>query len=140
MERRLLELADSALAAAREHMVLLGRKTARERLASFLLARSRQPIAFGARPERTIRLPMSRLDIADYLGLTTETVCRVLRQFCAEGIVDSRTPSELAIRDAVALEHMAYGTARAPSQPPPAPARAPIATTRHVAVAEMCAG
>jgi CRP/FNR family transcriptional regulator len=139
MERRLLELADSALSAAREHMVLLGRKTARERLASFLLARSWQAIACGAPPKRT-RLPMSRLDVADYLGLTKETVSRGLRQFCAEGIVDFPTPSEFVILDRMALERMAHGSALVASQPRSALARAPVAATRRVAVAEMYAG
>jgi CRP/FNR family transcriptional regulator len=140
MERRLLELADSALSSAWEHMVLLGRKTARERLASFLLARSWQATARGAQPKRTIRLPMSRLDVADYLGLTKETVSRGLRQFCAEGIVNFPTPSEFVILGKMALERMAHGSALVASPPRSALARAPVAATRRVAVAEMCAG
>ena len=140
MERRLLELANNTLAAAREHMLLLGRKTARERLASFLLAWSRPALARGALSERAIRLPMSRLDIADYLGLTIETVCRVLRQFCAEGIVSFLTPSELVIRASAALERVADGTVLAARQPRSAPAKVPTAATHYAAVAEACAG
>ena len=138
MERRLLQLVDNTLAAAREHMLLLGRKTARERLASFLLAWSRPAIARGAL--RTIRLPMSRLDIADYLGLTVETVCRVLRQFCAEEIVSFPTPSELVIRASAALERVADGTLLAARQPRSAPAKVPAGAAQYVAAAEACAG
>jgi CRP/FNR family transcriptional regulator len=139
MERRLIDIAERALAAAQEQMLLLGRKTARERLASFLLAQSRQAIAFGAPPELVIRLPMSRLDIADYLGLTIETVCRTLAQFRTEDVIDFHTPSKLVIHDAAALERTAHGMDHAPRQPRPTPARMRTSATRRVAVEEMCA-
>jgi CRP/FNR family transcriptional regulator len=140
MERRLIDIATRALAATQEQLLLLGRKTARERLASFLLAQSRQAIAFGAPPERLIRLLMSRLDIADYLGLTAETICRVLAQFRIEGVIDFHTPSTLVIRDPEALERIAQGTDLAARRPRSVSARVPIAATRHVAVAAICAG
>jgi CRP/FNR family transcriptional regulator len=140
MERRLLKAADSALAAAQEQMLLLGRKTARERIASFLLTQSRQANALGTLRDRIVRLPMSRLDIADYLGLTIETVCRVLAQLRTEGIVDFSSPSKLVVRDATALECLAYGSTRAPGRPRPAPARVPVAANTDAAVAELCAG
>jgi CRP/FNR family transcriptional regulator, anaerobic regulatory protein len=140
MERRLLNMADNALAAAQEQMLLLGRKTARERLASFLMIRSRQASAFGASRERLIRLPMSRLDIADYLGLTTETVCRTLVQLRAEGIVELLTPSKLVIRDPMALECLAHGSARATDRPRSPLTRVSNGADRHMAVAEIRAG
>jgi CRP/FNR family transcriptional regulator len=140
MARRLIDIADRALSAAQEQILLLGRKTARERLASFLLAKNWQPIAFGAPPEWAIRLPMSRLDIADYLGLTIETVCRLLTQFRAAGVVDFHTPSKLFIRDATALEHIAQGTALVARQSPSGSARVRVAATRQAAVGELCAG
>lgn len=76
LEQRLLGMASHELAAAQEQMMLLGRKTARERLVSFLLMMSRRgdPIV----------LPMSRTDIADYLGLTIETVSRTFTQLRKE--------------------------------------------------------
>ena len=129
MERRLIDMAARALAAAREQMLLLGRKTARERLASFLLAQGRQAIAFGAPPERVIRLPMSRTDIADYLGLTVETVSRALAQFRTEGVVVSRTRSKLFIHDVPALERMAQGASPAARQSRSVPARVPTAAS-----------
>jgi CRP-like cAMP-binding protein len=67
---------------AEEHMLLLGRKTAPERLAAFLLEMDERLGVTGI-----VELPMSRRDIADYLGLTLETVSRGFSQFQASGIV-----------------------------------------------------
>jgi CRP/FNR family transcriptional regulator, nitrogen fixation regulation protein len=67
---------------AEEHMLLLGRKTATERVASFLLEMDARMQVSGA-----INLPMTRRDIADYLGLTLETVSRIVSQLQAEGTV-----------------------------------------------------
>jgi CRP/FNR family transcriptional regulator len=108
MEKRLLEVAANELVAAQEQMLLLGRKTARERLASFLVMQSRQGMPSGQSRQR-FRLPMTRSDIADYLGLTIETVSRTLTRLRAEGMIAIMSQSELAIRDAVALEGLAGG-------------------------------
>ena len=61
------------LTATRDHLVCLAAKSAEAKTASFLLALSRRNAAVGEDPNE-IRLPMTRLDIADYLGLTLETV------------------------------------------------------------------
>ncbi|MCW2239055.1 helix-turn-helix domain-containing protein [Azospirillum canadense] len=71
LARKLLSVTTSELVAAQDQMLLLGRKTALEKLASFLLALSER-----AGGKRLVGVPMSRSDIADYLGLTTETVSR----------------------------------------------------------------
>ena len=100
MEKRLLEVASNELVAAQEQMLLLGRKTARERLASFLLAQSRQGMPSGHSRQR-FRLPMTRIDIADYLGLTIETVSRTFTRLRAEGLIDIVSQSGLVICDPV---------------------------------------
>lgn len=79
MERRLLTMASHELAAAQEQMLLLGRKTAREKIASFLLMLSRRAELRGLEAN-PVEVPMSRNDIGDYLGLTTETVSRTFTQ------------------------------------------------------------
>ena len=103
LEHRLLERAGNELVAAQEQMLLLGRKTARERLASFLLSLSARAAKRG-KPASPLDLPMSRADIADYLGLTTETVSRTFTQFKKAGtiglpgqsLVELLKPAELA--------------------------------------------
>ena len=108
MEKRLLEVASNELVAAQEQMLLLGRKTARERLASFLMAQSRQGVACHA-PRRRFSLPMTRSDIADYLGLTIETVSRTLTKLRGEGMIEIPSATEMVIHDQGALENLAGG-------------------------------
>jgi CRP/FNR family transcriptional regulator, anaerobic regulatory protein len=108
MEKRLLEVAANELVAAQEQMLLLGRKTARERLASFLLLQSRQGLPCDASRHRFI-LPMSRGDIADYLGLTIETVSRTLTRLRGERLIELVSQSELMVLDPHGLENLAGG-------------------------------
>jgi CRP/FNR family transcriptional regulator len=65
---------------AQEQMLLLGRRTAEEKVASFLVG-WRQRLAHIRNGPQILALPMSRQDIADYLGLTIETVSRTLTRF-----------------------------------------------------------
>jgi CRP/FNR family nitrogen fixation transcriptional regulator len=97
--RRLWRLTAGQLRAARERMVLLGRKTASERIASFLLDMAERVSTDGG--ER-IDLPMSRGDMADHLGLTIETVCRGLTQLRRHGTI-AIDRGQIAILDARAL-------------------------------------
>ena|SRR6185437_14991494 len=108
MEKRLLEVASNELVAAQEQMLLLGRKTARERLASFLMMQSRQGVACN-RPRGRFPLPMTRSDIADYLGLTIETVSRTLTKLRKEGLIDIPGAAEIMIRNHPALHNLAEG-------------------------------
>jgi CRP/FNR family transcriptional regulator len=108
MEKRLLEVASNELVAAQEQMLLLGRKTARERLASFLMMQSRQGVACHA-PRARFALPMTRGDIADYLGLTIETVSRTLTKLRAEGLIEIPSTAEVIVRNRPALEKLAGG-------------------------------
>jgi len=110
MEKRLLEVASNELVAAQEQMLLLGRKTARERLASFLVMQSRQGVACHA-PRPRFALPMTRSDIADYLGLTIETVSRTLTKLRKEALIEIPSSTDMVIRDRAALEALAGGMA-----------------------------
>lgn len=93
----LVEIMRAGLAAAREHMLLLGHLTAMERIASFLLELSER------RGDGRISLPMTRTDIADYLGLTMETVSRAFSQLKSGGIITQHGLHELAIAKPAAL-------------------------------------
>lgn len=108
MEQALLNITARDLAIAREQLVLLGRKTAEEKFASFLVGFHR-PSRSGSDAE-TIRLPMSRVDIADYLGLTKETVSRLFTAFKTRGTIRLLPRGRIRILDEPALIAMAAGT------------------------------
>jgi len=80
--RDLLDMTTNNLQHAENHMLLLGRKTSLERVAAFLLEMDNRLNAAGV-----MALPMSRRDIADYLGLTLETVSRALSCLHEKGIL-----------------------------------------------------
>lgn len=103
IERRLYSAAASELAAARDQLVLLGRKTAAERLASFLLQMTRRSEQSPGKPLRAM-LPMTRTDIADYLGLRIETVSRELGTLKTSGLVRMVGVHELWVLDREGLE------------------------------------
>ncbi|MBC6404760.1 MAG: cyclic nucleotide-binding domain-containing protein [Rhodospirillales bacterium] len=106
MERRLLAIAGHELAEAQEQMLLLGRKTAKERVASFLLLLSRRAKQTG-RSEDPVHVPMNRTDIADYLGLTTETVSRTFTKLKLEGLIRLLPKSMVALADRQQLSDIA---------------------------------
>lgn len=108
MEKRLLGMATHELAAAQEQMLLLGRKTAKERIASFLLMLSRNAARRGQK-DNPISLPMTRADIGDYLGLTTETVSRTFTQLKKTGAIALHANSQVEIADPDELVAMADG-------------------------------
>jgi CRP/FNR family transcriptional regulator len=107
LERELYRVAAHELAAAQQQLVLLGRKTAMERVASFLSLLARRSETLPGRVGGLVRLPMSRSDIADYLGLTKETVSRVLSAFRRERIIRLAAVDELEILSSVRLEECA---------------------------------
>jgi CRP/FNR family transcriptional regulator len=109
VERELYRLAAHELAAAQSQMVLLGRKTAAERLASFfLLLVERQELVVGEK-QAEFDLPMSRLDIADYLGLTKETVSRMLAHLRNRKLIRLMSQDRVEILDRAGLREMAEG-------------------------------
>jgi len=85
--RRINELSVRELSQAQDHMVLLGRRSADEKVAAFLIG-WRDRLVQGTGPSRTVSLPMSRQDIADYLGLTIETVSRTFTKFERDGVIE----------------------------------------------------
>lgn len=88
--RRLLEMTFDELDAAREWMLLLGRKTAREKIASYLAIlarRARVSRKGGLTGTLSFDLPMTRETIADYLGLTIETVSRQFTALRKDGVI-----------------------------------------------------
>jgi len=108
LEKRLLETASNELVAAQDQMLLLGRKTARERLASFLIAQKRHALPCR-HSENRIALPMSRADIADYLGLTIETVSRTFTRLKNEQLIAVPNATCVDVLDREALLSLAEG-------------------------------
>lgn len=108
MEKRLLAMASNELAAAQAQMMLLGRKTAHERVASFLLSLAEREERLGAESD-VVQLPMTRTDIADYLGLTTETASRVFTNLKKRGYIALEHGGRVRITDRDELEELASG-------------------------------
>ena len=96
LEGRLLSKVSTELAAAQEQMLLLGRKTARERLATFLLGLARR---MNRSAGEQVRLPMGRADIADFLGLTVETVSRTFTAMRKAGYLSTVDKHGVVITD-----------------------------------------
>jgi len=96
--QKLLSLALRRFARMQAHLVLLGRLCANERLASFLV-----DLMDRQENDDVINLPMQRSDIADYLGLTFETVSRVLRVLKDKSIIRVSTVDRIDVLDADSL-------------------------------------
>jgi len=109
LEKQLLEVASNELVQAQDQMLLLGRKTAQEKVVSFLLSLSRRSSARGA-PASPIALPMSRSDIADYLGLTTETVSRTFTNLKGSDAIRLLAGNAVALENFDNLSELADGS------------------------------
>lgn len=109
LEQRLLNMASHELAAAQDQMMLLGRKSARERVVSFLLMLSDAAARHG-QPSNPVPLPMSRTDIADYLGLTIETVSRTLSQLKKQELVELLNENQVQLAKPESLRQIATGS------------------------------
>jgi CRP/FNR family nitrogen fixation transcriptional regulator len=103
---RLLVLLSQRLLGMQDHLVMLGRQTAKERVASFLIHIAERS---DAEEGLAFDLPMSRQDIADYLGLTIETVCRMLSELKRERIIAIPDASQIVLKDLEALQTLAEG-------------------------------
>ncbi|MGQ0681141.1 helix-turn-helix domain-containing protein [Bradyrhizobium sp.] len=92
--RDLWSITSGELQHAENHMLLLGRKTAMERVATFLLEMDRRLAKTGM-----IALPMCRRDIGDYLGLTLETVSRALSELQQQGVLGLSGARQIMLRN-----------------------------------------
>jgi len=99
--RKLWTMTSGELRHAEDHMLLLGRKNAMERVANFLLEMDRRLAVAGM-----MALPMCRRDIGDYLGLTLETVSRALSQLHNEGVLGFSGARQIVLRNRQRLKNM----------------------------------
>ena len=97
----LWRMAADELRNAQEHMLLLGRKSAMERVIAFLLDMDRRLAVAGV-----LALPMSRRDIGDYLGLTLETVSRSLSALAEKGALHFSGSRHIMLKDRARLRAM----------------------------------
>jgi CRP/FNR family transcriptional regulator, anaerobic regulatory protein len=115
LETRLLGMMSNEIKEAQDQMVLLGRKSPKERVASFLLNISTRRLKreTGSNKSRDVQakftLPMGRVDISDYLGLTIETVSRTLTAFTKQGVLAIEGRKNIEILDIEMLETIAAG-------------------------------
>jgi len=105
--QRLHERAGYELTLAQDQMMLLGRRTAEEKVALFLVGLRQRYLRIG-HDSITLELPMGRQDIADHLGLTIETVSRMLTRFDRERIV-LIVPGGVRLLDPARLDRLAAG-------------------------------
>lgn len=112
LERKMYSMTVKDLVSAQEQMLLLGRKTAKEKVATFLFKLSRRAMQQNL-PASPLTLPMSRADIADYLGLTIETVSRTFTQLKREGIIGLPDSGHVVLTDEDGLRELAEGAAGA---------------------------
>lgn len=100
--QRLLEMTLDELDAAREWMLVLGRKTAREKIASLLSIIARRDASLNLRPangELVFDLPLTREAMADYLGLTLETVSRQISALKRDGVIHLEGKRHVTVPD-----------------------------------------
>ncbi|MDE8350003.1 MAG: helix-turn-helix domain-containing protein [Acidocella sp.] len=111
LERRLLNIAAHELTVAHEQMLLLARKSAVERVSSYLLNLVMQldACAEGKLPSSKLilKLPISRADLADYLGLTIETVSRSFAQLKRNGLIEFSNAHAVTLLNPQRLELVA---------------------------------
>ncbi|MBJ3785099.1 Crp/Fnr family transcriptional regulator [Devosia sediminis] len=103
LEHRLMMQALRELDEARDWMVTLGRKSAAEKVASFLYLIATHLGPSEGEPETTFDLPLSRADIGDFLGLTVETVSRQMSRLRVEGVIEIENFRHVTVPDLARL-------------------------------------
>jgi len=109
LARSLLIAAQDELNFAHDQLLLLGRKTAIERISSFLLSMAERYAEDVDGQEATIHVPMRRCDIADYLGLTIETVSRGLSRLKKDGVVKDMNGGRMMVVNQDRLSSLSAG-------------------------------
>jgi CRP/FNR family transcriptional regulator, anaerobic regulatory protein len=112
LQLRLFRHTLDELDAARDWMLLLGRKTAEEKVASFLLMLARRSLTIGCKHSApadiaSFELPLTRADIADYLGLTIETVSRQLTRLKTSNVIKLNSNRQILVPDVDRLARVA---------------------------------
>lgn len=108
LHRALLQAALREIGAMQDHFMMLGRKSAAEKVASFLCVLTDR-VGETRDGLKHVQLPMSRADIADFLGLTTETVSRSLTQLRKRGIIAIENIHSVIVRRPAALLALSLG-------------------------------
>ena len=106
VRRRFVTLLSQRLCDMENHLTVLGRQTAKERVISFLLSLADR---IGLDEDDLVDVPMNRQDIADYLGLTNETVCRELSALKRAGLIETPNHRQFILSDTEALQALADG-------------------------------
>lgn len=106
LEHRVLGQVSNELAAAQDQILLLGRKSAREKLASFLIHLSERAELRG-NDSCMLDLPMQRRDIADYIGVSVETVSRLFTSFKNDGVIGVPDAKHVVLLQTNVLEDLA---------------------------------
>jgi len=99
-------MAELELDEAHEQSVMLGRKSAREKVAAFVWMLAEHCECRGGQ-DTAIELPMTRGDIADYLGLTTETVSREMTYLRERGLITMQNSGMLRVQNMIGLIELA---------------------------------
>lgn len=107
LKQRLLDQSLQDLDDARDWMVTLGRKDAQQRVASLLLLIAKRSGADAADTGTSFDLPLSRSDMADFLGLTIETVSRQISKLRHEGVIEVANHRRVTVPDMARLAHRA---------------------------------
>lgn len=108
IERRFLDLCTRELAATQEHVMALGRFTAEERVAAFLISLAEAQARRG-KTGAVLELPATRADLGELLGLTLETVSRMFSAFRKRGWIKLHGQSGVELRNRAALGALARG-------------------------------
>jgi len=111
IHKALLDAALNEISAMQDHFLMLGRKTAVEKVASFLCVLNDR-VGHQMGGHRQMDLSMSRRDIADFLGLTTETVSRTLTQLRKVGIITIDNIHTIVVKNPDALQDLSQGNSR----------------------------